>query len=82
MLIIGKVILKLKKCLESRKINLKYLVQVFEPCYGFNDNIFIVSHGIFLSMLEVALNNQPIEKEKHLSNCKYFTHRLTNVREK
>ena len=52
--------------------------------YGFNDNdnIFIVSHGIFLSMLEVALNNQPIEKEKHLSNCKYFTHRLTNVREK
>ena len=33
-------------------------------------------------MLEVALNTQPKEKEKHLSNCKYFTHRLTNVREK
>lgn len=46
-----------------------------------NENIFIVSHGIFLSMLEVALNNQPLEKESHLHNCKYFTHRLTNVRD-
>lgn len=43
--------------------------------YNFNDedNVFIVSHGIFLSMLEVAIDNNPIEKERHLNNCGYFT---------
>lgn len=46
--------------------------------YNFNDedNVFIVSHGIFLSMLEVAIDNHPIEKERHLNNCGYFNRTL------
>lgn len=40
------------------------------------DNLFIVSHGIFLSMLEIAIDKNTIRKERHLDNCKYYTRTL------
>lgn len=40
------------------------------------DNLFIVSHGIFLSMLEIAIDKNSIEEERHLGNCEYFTRTL------
>lgn len=46
--------------------------------YNLNDgdNLFIVSHGIFLSMLEIAIDKNSIDKERHLGNCEYFTRTL------
>ena len=40
------------------------------------DNLFIISHGIFLSMFEIAIDKKPIDEERHLGNCKYFTRTL------
>lgn len=43
------------------------------------DNVFIVSHGIFLLMIKAVLNNLPVDKllkECWLDNCGYFTDTL------
>lgn len=42
--------------------------------YSFEDgdNVFIVSHGVFLSALRAAIDHVPFVDENHIGNCQYF----------